>query len=328
MVKNWDSALTEQVKALAEQGLTIHAIARKVGLSESVTYDIIRSLDIEAPWKIRRRLRKQKEDEQRARQAAEKSRPNPQHLEIVSRYASGETLQQIANSIGRSRERIRQIITENGHSPKALRKATRDRELQRNRTLGDTVEAWIENHKGCTQNEVEQEFSCTWMEISGNIGTRARQLVFDPDQSAVEQNFSAQWTNEQAVNALQEASKHCTPLTKTAYDKLRQNGSVFGPSGSKIVHIYGAWTVACEAADVQCGATLRNHYTSRWSMHELIEAVKLFMCESESLSVEAYERWRASRTGLPSSVLLRAKLGTWTDIRKRVLQLFRNQWCV
>jgi transposase len=326
MAKHWDETLIAEVKALAERGATTREVSQQLGLSMSVAYDIIKGLDIEAPWKIRRRLRKQFNDERRAQQLAEKSRPNPKYLEIVRRYEAGETLQQIADTVGRSRERIRQIINESGHSPKALRKASRDQETQRTEELIGAIEAWIECHKGCTPDEIKKQFSLEWDEVSGIIGVRARQLVLDRAEVTQENVGQLKWTYQQIVEALQEASRHRSPLTKTAYDDLVHSGTVKGPSGARIIHIHGAWSAACAIAEVECGEPLRSEYTRKWTTIELVEAVQQFISESESLSVEAYDQWRAQGTGIPSSVLIRVKLGTWTDIRRRALELLRSQW--
>jgi hypothetical protein len=99
-----------------------------------------------------------------------------------------------------------------------------------------------------------------------------------------------------------------------------------GPVGSRIVHIYKSWSIACAIAGVESGEAVRDNYEKEFSTSDLIEALVQFIHESDSLSPSSYDRWESQRDGLPSGITIRLKFGSWTAARRRALQRLRDSW--
>jgi len=315
------------VQALAIQGLTTKAIAKQLGLTQQRVYTIVRELDIEAPWKVRRRARHELQEQLRATKKAESDANKISPAYLVRRYFNGETLDAIGNSVDLSPERVRQIIIEGGYSVKELRaqrKAIAEQQLAQQQ---QALISWIESHKGCTTAEIEAEFGTTMEELNGLLTPRLRALILtDDDKQNTGDSAYTKWSHEQILFALKQAAKRTSPLTKEAYDQLVTSKSVMGPVGSRIVHIYKSWSIACAIAGVESGEAVRDNYVKDFSTSDLIEALIQFIHESESLSPNSYDRWESQRDGLPSGITIRLKFGSWTAARRRALIHLRSNW--
>jgi hypothetical protein len=326
-MKDIDSELIQQVRELAATGATIKAIAEQLGINHNKAYSIIRDQNIESPSMVRRRNRHEANQKLREEKAAVAKANRIQPSLVVQRYSDGETLEEIGLSFGLSRERVRQIITESGHSVsqiRARRKRVADEQIAERRKA---VSTWIEAHKGCTPFELETHFGEPIEELSELLTPRLRALILmDEDGENPKASANTKWTKEQILFALQQAAKKSSPLTREAYDRLVESKAVVGPVGSRIVHIFTSWSIACAIAGVEPGEALRNNYEKEFSTEALVEALAQFIVESESLSTQAYDNWRSQREGLPSSITIRLKFGSWTESRRRALQVLRASW--
>lgn len=326
-MKEINNELIEKVRELSEKGLTLKAMAEQIGVSQSKVYSVLRNEDIEAPWIVRRRNRHVEQQLLREQRIAKAQANCVSSSSVVNRYSAGETLEEIGNSLGLSRERVRQIIAESGHSVKELR-AQRKRiaeDLRAERQL--KIATWIETHKGCTPAELETHFGTPFHELTELLTPRLRNLILtDEDDESTEVSANTKWSPEQILFALRQAAKRTSPLTREAYDQLVESKVVMGPVGSRIVHIFTSWSVACAIAGVESGEAVRDNYEKEFTTEALLTALSQFIMESESLSTQAYDNWRSQGEGLPSSITIRLKFGGWTASRRRALQSLRNSW--
>lgn len=315
------------VRTLAIQGLTTKVMAEQLGMTQQQVYTIVRELDIEAPWKVRRRARHDLQQQLRAAKKAESDANKISPAYLVRRYFNGETLDAIGKSVDLSRERVRQIIVEGGYSVKELRaqrKAIAEQQLAQQQ---QALSSWIESHKGCTTAELEAQFGTTMQGLSGLLTTRLRALILtDEDKKNSENSARVKWSHEQILFALKQAAKRTSPLTREAYDQLVTSKSVMGPVGSRIIHIFKSWSIACAIAGVESGEAVRDNYEKEFSTSDLIEALIQFIHESESLSPDSYDRWESQRDGLPSGITISLKFGSWTAARRRALGQIRLNW--
>jgi len=321
-----DGTIT-QIRTLAEQGTTIRTIAEQLGISQSRTYAIIRRLSLEAPWKIRRRIRYEQTQDRKEEQTV--NEPNPQHSPtyLANRYLAGGSLREIGSTVGLSGERVRQIIEEGGFSVRQLKAQRRNAEAEKHTELREAVSSWIESHKGCTPEELENEFGVPYGEIYSVLPSRSRKLILiELPEDDTKASGNTQWSPEQRIFALQQAAKIVSPLTKEAYDELKSKKIVQGPVGSRYIQVYGSWTVACAIAGVEPGVSPRQNYQREYSNFDLVSAVAEFMTDSTSLTLAAYDKWRSSRTNLPSGSAIRIKFQGWPVVQRRALELLRSRW--
>jgi hypothetical protein len=191
----------------------------------------------------------------------------------------------------------------------------------------NTIAVWVESHKGCTLEEIEAATGYPVDRIRKLLNARLRHLILqNTDESKQEVSALRKWSEAQTLFALQQAAKRVSPLTREAYDDLIKNGAVIGPVGSGIVHKFDSWVAACEAAGVQPGDAVRSNYQREFSYGDFEAALIQFIKESETLSVDAYDRWESGKEGLPSSVLIRVRYGTWKIAWNNVLQTLRLDW--
>lgn len=317
-----------RLRALAAEGLTLKTIAEQLGVSESKVNTELRRLNVEAPWKIRRRNRHEAQQAVRQAKAAltEATSISPSYL--VRRYLDGETLEEIGLSVDLSRERVRQIIVEGGYSVKELRTQRNDAAAKLFTERQQAVASWIEAHKGCTPAELENHFGVSMQQLDEFLTPRLRILVLTEGEDEKTGQYSAytKWSKEQILLALRQAAKKTSPLTREAYDRHVASKAVIGPVGSRIVHIFKTWTLACAIAGVESGEAVRDNYEKEFTTNDLVEALVQFIQESESLSTESYDKWEAQRQGLPSGITIRLKFGSWTAARRRALEVLRASW--
>jgi len=315
-----------RLRTLAAEGLTLKAIAEQLRVSESKVNTELRRLDVEAPWKVRRRNRHEAQQMLQEQKTAKSEAESISPAYLVRRYFEGETLVEIGQSVDLSGERVRQIIVEAGYSVKDLRAQRKQIAERQFSDRQRAVATWIESHKGCTTAELEAQFGTTMLQLDDLLTPRLRALILTDEEERTEISNNTKWSSEQILFALRQAAKKTSPLTREAYDRLVASKSVIGPVGSRIVHIYKTWSIACAIAGVESGEAVRNYYEKEFTTNDLVEALAQFIQENESLSPDSYDKWESQRQGLPSGITIRLKFGTWTASRRRALQRLRDSW--
>jgi DNA-binding CsgD family transcriptional regulator len=319
--------IIEQVRKLALEGATIREISEQLSISENQAYATLNSLDVEAPWKVRRAKREAARAAQKAADSAKADSSVLSAAFLVELYMQGKSLREIGDQVGLSAERVRQIMTRAGNPIKGLRAQRKQEAASDTAEAQNTIAAWVESHKGCTLEEIEAATGYPVDRIHKLLTARLRHLILrDKDETELEVSALQKWSKEQTIFALQQAAKRVTPLTREAYDRLIKNGAVIGPVGSGIVHKFDSWVAACEAAGVQPGEAVRDNYQREFSYSDFEAALVQFISESDNLSVDAYDRWESQKEGLPSSVLIRVRYGTWLIAWRTALKALRKEW--
>jgi DNA-binding CsgD family transcriptional regulator len=326
-MKHINTELTEQIRKLALQGTTTREIAEQLSISNSQAYSILKSLDIEAPWKVRRAKREAARATQKAAVAAKVESAVILPSFLVNLYLEGRTLREIGSQVGLSAERVRQIITRAGHPIKGLREQRKQVAATDTAEAEYTIAAWVESHKGCTLEEIEAATGYSVDRIRKLLNARLRHLILkDTDESKQKVSALRKWSKAQTLFALQQAAKRVSPLTREAYDDLIKNGAVIGPVGSGIVQKFESWKSACDAAGVQPGEAVRDNYEREFSFGDFEAALVQFISESDNLGINAYDRWESQKEGLPSSVLIRVRYGSWQLAWQNALKVLRKEW--
>lgn len=131
------------------------------------------------------------------------------------------------------------------------------------------------------------------------------------------------WSNEDVFRAIRSAALYEFPLTIKTYAELLDVGQIQGPSVPRICQRFGTWTAACDAAGVVAHPARRANYQSRWTDEDLLSIVHRYLCDhSWSGTFANFDDWRKENVPEgPSSSTLRSRFGTWTEIKRRALNL-------
>ena len=130
----------------------------------------------------------------------------------------------------------------------------------------------------------------------------------------------SKWSDDDILRCLLEASTMAYPLTAGAYDRLRDELLIRGPSAQLIALRFKSWTRACDLAGVECGVAPREHYSSTWSNRDLIAYVRDYVSTTYKPSFGGYQAWAAVTEGAPSAQTLRNRLGPWAEVIRAAQQ--------
>jgi len=241
---------------------------------------------------------------------------------ILSLRLEGKTLEEIGSSFGLTRERVRQIILKDGQDIDFPNISELRRKEKSDPLRGIALEI--------TANwNLYRNYDFTMLAREYNVSVPIMRQIVNKVQFAYlianeESHIEKIWTHEDCVEVLKIAATYAFPLTALSYRRLLNDNSVAGPTLPVFYSRFGSWADACKAAGVEPGIAMRE-YDSNWSESDLIRIVRQFLWESIEISwsVQNYDQWRSGHESLlPSSGLLRNRLGTWSEIR--VLALNAN----
>lgn len=130
----------------------------------------------------------------------------------------------------------------------------------------------------------------------------------------------SKWSDDDLILCLAQASTMAFPLSASAYDRLREDVLVSGPSAQLIALRFGSWARACEVAGVECGSAPRDAYARSWSTRDLIAYVRDYMSTTYNASLSGYQQWASKNEGAPSAQTIRNRLGPWVEVKQMALQ--------
>jgi DNA-binding CsgD family transcriptional regulator len=241
-------------------------------------------------------------------------------IEIVRRRFEGQTLEEIAQHFGVSRERIRQIVKKVG-GPSAVDLKNRrwvDREA-RQRINRQRIVELLESAPGLSMFEVSRRLKLEASEIRRLAPSHVRRLVVDLD---VQKTGALRWSNEEVLGAIRDAATYEFPLSASTYGELVARREVVGPSVPLVYLRFGSWTSACSAAKVESGVSLVESYESRWTDDDLLGFVAAYLLRSDSQGTfRGYDEWaKQAEYDAPSAGTIRKRLGSWNDVKKQALR--------
>lgn len=245
--------------------------------------------------------------------------------EMVERRHKGQTLEQIGQHFGLTRERVRQIIKEIDPSLVArevgkIKRKVKEVKLAENRNaIRKSIYGDWESLSHLTVSEISQKLNIPESAIKGAL-SKSRLAILEGNEVRDNKNLQS-FTDAEIKKALRDAAVLATPLTATKYAALLKAGKIYGPSMPRLHQRFGSWSKACEFAKVEPGQALRA-YSRAWSNARLFEILVEFLSESkgESQTYAAFDKWLRGKDGYPSSQTVRNNLGDWRVIKADALR--------
>lgn len=251
--------------------------------------------------------------------------PELRNYEITFRRAHGETLEEIAQDYGLTREAIRQIVQKTYGPGFDLVIKERKRERQTSsQIIQDEVTNYILTCKGIRVSELQERFTELKPELIAELKPEIKKYV-DFEREA--KSYTEQWSDQQILNSIAEAGTYFFPLSRNDYEDLIKTGEIIGPSGALIMKRFGTWAMACSKAGIESHRTNLT-YTKKWSEREQSDFIVEFLeSEIKGSSMAFYETWKKElNPHAPSSQLLRNTFGGWLEVISTGLRLLREEW--
>lgn len=237
--------------------------------------------------------------------------------QIRALRAEQKTLQEIADCVGVTRERVRQILKRIGGPTAAeVRASVAERRRDEALAIGRRIRIDLEARPGSTAEEIAARLGLSRSQVQAHVPPDLRALLVVPATSSEET-----WSEPEIMTALSCAATFAYPLSAGAYEELLRSGEVSGPSAARIIQRYGNWSSACRLAGVEPTPPRRQHYQSKWTDDDLLGFVRDYLAApGSSGTFYGYDDWRRGSTaGAPSAALLRTRLGSWGDIKRKAL---------
>jgi hypothetical protein len=265
---------------------------------------------------------------------------------FVSRFA-GATLEEIANNLGLTRERVRQILEkefeklqEYGYFiDETLMNLLRAKLLTNaestsleSKNLVIEVERQIRlalrSTPGLTYIDLSQLTGKSRDWLMENVSIAAKKFICTKSEDSPQ--VPKRLAEAELISRLQEAARIESPLTQSAYSNLVKSGLIPGPGPQTIAIRFGTWRRACEMAGIAFHESFRSNYESKWEGEEVLKAIVRFLQNQNfGRSYEDYDRWRIQVDGVaPSGAKLRTILGTWSDVRCAAFKYMRTHGIV
>jgi hypothetical protein len=132
---------------------------------------------------------------------------------------------------------------------------------------------------------------------------------------------AARWSSADAQDALREAATMAYPLSAAAYDQLRRENLVAGPSAAWIAATFNGWIAACDEVGVEAGRSSVMTAGSKWTDSELLAELLDFLAQNRgSTSTESYDQWARHREDAPSAGTIIGRFGTWANAKAFALR--------
>jgi hypothetical protein len=255
-------------------------------------------------------------------------------LTVAQRVLRGESLEQVGQAFGVTRERIRQRIARVGVTGRLARAAHRLARESEQQYFQPRVEQYVMAHPGCYYYEITDATECS-IDDAELFARDVRWLVLDAnedEESADESLPSVLETRRRSVVALQHAATFSFPVSSKAYTSLLRDNYIEGPSAVRIIQVFGTWRTACDAAGVESGQTgTQPGHSALFSSEDVLHSVSSFLLDRECAGASnQYDDWRSRQTNgedLPSFGTVRKVLGpSWAAARRRALLHLRRRW--
>jgi hypothetical protein len=248
--------------------------------------------------------------------------------EMVERRRRGQTLEEIGQHFGLTRERVRQIIKEIDPTLVArvvgkIKRNVRAEKINdsRNEIRKQIYGAW-DSLSHLTVAEIGIKLEISEAEIKDAL-SKTRLAILEGNE--VRDNANLQlFTDAQIKKALRDAAVFGTPVTAKKYAALLKSGKIKGPSVPRLNQRFGGWVAACEFAKVQPGQAIRT-YSREWSNKKLFEILVEFLLDpkAESDTYASFDKWLKTKNAYPSAQTVRNNLGDWRVIKADALRRAR-----
>jgi hypothetical protein len=245
--------------------------------------------------------------------------------EMVARRRRGQTLEEIGQHFGLTRERARQIIKEIDPTlvarevGKIKRKVRAENVANGRSEIRRLIYGEWDSLSHLTVSEISIKLKIAEAAIKDAI-SKTRLAILEGNEIRDNANM-LQFTDAQIKKALRDAASFGTPLTAKKYAALLKSGKIQGPSVPRLNQRFGGWIAACEFAKVQPGQAIRT-YSREWSNKRLFEILIEFLLDpmAESDTYAAFDKWLRTKDGYPSAQTVRNNLGDWRIIKADALR--------
>ena len=248
--------------------------------------------------------------------------------EIVTDLINGEPRVVVAQRHDLTPERVRQI------SAPFLSDITESREDLRKRRRERNHQVRLERVKKVAEDDPSMRPAVIASTVGGGITTqdvidvigekdalRRDQIRFVEDPV-----FTRKFTDEECFEALRAASKRVGKkegkkdgeygvLTMVLY---AENSDPEDPKRSTIQRRFGTWQNACKKAGVPSGGPIpRRVYKEKWTDEDIVAVMRQFFSEVGVFgSMRQYADWARNVPGTPTQATVRARFGSWTEVKK------------
>jgi len=254
-------------------------------------------------------------------------RPNSadRDLMILQMRMDGATLDEIGKQVSLTRERVRQILVKISPELITTIEVLKSGVHQKQEVVLDNRFESIFNQYGAVyKSELAKEIGLTEDEALKLTPKRFNKYIID---KFPEPTSSLAWSREDCLKALRQAATYYFPIRQADYDHLINIGEVKGPSVAYMYLKHGQWSELCLEAGVEFFTSVRSDYKRMWSEEELLSYARRFFVEPDtSGSYGSYDVWRERQTDhVPSGVLIRNVFGSWTTVKRKVLESLRQE---
>ena len=223
---------------------------------------------------------------------------------VLKKREEGFTLQEIGDSVGLTRERIRQIIQK-------MNGPTRDEV--------DAVR--IEKYKSQIIEILRKNPYIDRTKLAHNLGISTTSLrkylghSFGKIANAQGQSAPRTYSDMDLINILKSSPKSSDGTLSAAM--FTRNGGA--PTVAVFFSRFGSWNNACAAAGIKLNERSRK-YQRKHSDAQLLKFVSLYLEDPKSDGTAVgYESWQRSNNEAPSLSLVRQRLGKWNDLKRKLI---------
>ena len=252
----------------------------------------------------------------RAESASERADRAQQMLELRE---AGATLEEIGAKFGLTRERARQILKElNAPSSSELAERKRVAKQVREKEVLIEVERDLREHPATTVEDTALRLGIKQSELRSLLPADIKYRFLPPPKEAQPRR----WSQEEVIKAIQQAGTMEFPLSSNAYTSLLEQRLISGPSAPRIWQLFGSWSAACDAAGVESFAHGNSGFGTRWSDDEMFSMVRTYLVEETGRpTASRYDQWAREHADAPSLGTIRNRLGLWSTVLRRALEL-------
>lgn len=224
---------------------------------------------------------------------------------ILEKRQAGHTLQDIGDSVGLTREMIRQILVAKGGPTKSEVKKSVERRVNEAILTAFNAKKVVDVKALSTELGVKQSV------IKKALGAKAKKLIQGRN------DHKKYFSDADLLETLRVAKKQVDgPLTSNKYQKLK-----IAPTVAVFISRFGSWKEACRLAGVEAGKAARDNYKRAHSEEDMLAFVASYLADPRTNgSAEGYEKWQRKVEGAPSLSLIRQRIGKWNEVKKRLLQ--------
>ena len=243
---------------------------------------------------------------------------------IVAARARGDTLQQIGDRVGLSRQRVSRILIE--HGTQVPNREARDARMARRLasagvTADDVVRAWC---SGLGPTSVAARLGISAACVNAVVAERATTADAATRRRAQSERASRarrRFSDDALIEAVRASAKWVDRVPSIAdYAEFARSSTTL-PCIDTIALRFGGWNAALRAAGMSPRHARARTAPRRWSEEACREALGRLVRERGELPpITRYAELARERPDLPSPVTVRKRLGRWKLVALQIAE--------